>query len=248
MSILLFGSSKENQKTSLRGWSIIMEKTLKLQIKYGGLGDHLFYSHIPRIAKEQGYTKVLISNKSDFRNSDYKEFIWKLNPFIDGFTDEDGQYIEDASPKDSSENLLDRIMLNLGLDDGKRFHEPELYYQPHIIEEFKDKILYDPNYISNAGFVNAKKVNNFFKKNNIEVNAQLQLRNNSIPAYNFDFFVSCASFKDFLDTIASVKEIYSLVTGTATLACALGKKAHVFYTPEMPPEFRHSKNNSYISL
>lgn len=37
-------------------------KTLILYIEWGGLGDNLFYSHLPRIAKTIG-----ISHSADFR-------------------------------------------------------------------------------------------------------------------------------------------------------------------------------------
>ena len=64
-------------------------KSLIIEIKYSGLGDHLFHSHIPRIAKESKiYDKVFISEKSIFGHSDYKKLIWELNPYVDGFTDE----------------------------------------------------------------------------------------------------------------------------------------------------------------
>ncbi|MCK4823535.1 hypothetical protein KA005_47730, partial [bacterium] len=43
-------------------------KTLVIQIPFGGLGDHLFRSHVPRIAKKTGqYDRVYISNHSVFR-------------------------------------------------------------------------------------------------------------------------------------------------------------------------------------
>lgn len=226
-----------------------MTKTLILQLKYGGLGDHLFYSHIPRIAKETGvYDKVLISNKSEFRSNDYRHIIWELNPHIDGFTDEEGQYVTDAKPQNDNENLLDRIMLGLGLDDGKRFHEPEIYYKPLILPDLADAIVYDPNYLSNAGFVNSKKVSRYFREKNIKVDLQLVQRERYIPTLPFGKFLRTKSIYDFMDVIASAKEVYSLVTGTPTLAAALGRRVHVFYTPEMPPEFRHSKNNDYIPL
>ena len=116
---------------------------LIIKIKHGGLGDHLFYSHIPRIAKESGkYYKIFISNKSDFRKEDQKELIWKLNPYVDGFTDLDGKSIDNIEIKEGENaNLLDKIMLCFELDDGKRFHEPELYYKPKIIKELVGKTL-----------------------------------------------------------------------------------------------------------
>src|SRR5271170_4999924 len=99
---------------------------LNIKINYGGLGDHLFLSPIPRIAKEQGkYEKVLVSNKSIFRHSDYKKLVWEMNPYVDGFTDEDGTDVEDVKMEgEENLNLLDKLMFGFGLDDGKRFHEP----------------------------------------------------------------------------------------------------------------------------
>src|SRR5437899_452423 len=82
--------------------------SLILQIKYGGLGDHLFYSHIPRLAKDLGmYDRVFISNRSEFRHSDYRKYVWELNPYVDGFVDEPGvdHVCELSDP--GRENLLD---------------------------------------------------------------------------------------------------------------------------------------------
>lgn len=63
-----------------------MDKILIIEIPYLGLGDHLFHSHIPRIAKKIGkYDKVYISEFSHHRNPDNKRIVWELNPFVDGF-------------------------------------------------------------------------------------------------------------------------------------------------------------------
>ena len=70
-----------------------MNKKLIIEIRKGGLGDHLFYSHLPRIAKETGaFDSVYISNHSFFRNEDYKKLIWESNPFVDGFTEDRGVF------------------------------------------------------------------------------------------------------------------------------------------------------------
>jgi hypothetical protein len=225
-------------------------ETLIITIKHGGLGDHLFYSHLPRLAKETGaYKKVFISNHSDFRNITYKKMIWELNPFVDGFTDEYGPIYESIPTDHSKQNLLDEIMLFYKIDDGKRMHDPELYYKPKIISHLEQKILYDPNYISNAGFVNHNKVSVYFKKNMITPDLQMLVRNNhAIPILPFGFFVQTKSILDFVDLLYSVRDIYCLVTGTATLVSAIGKKANVFYTKDQHPMFRHSTQNNYIQL
>lgn len=229
-------------------------KELIIQVKHGGLGDHLFYSHLPRIAKETGtYDRVLLSNLSDFRNKDYKMLVWEKNPFIDGFTDKPGNpqsEIETITDKNAHEkNLLDAVMLAHGLDDGKRFHEPEIYYKPKKIDWLADKTIYDPNYISNAGYVTSPKVIDYFKKNNIEIDYQMRIiGKHAIPVLDFEETLGCKTFLDFVDVIYSAGNVYCLVTGTATLAPALGRKAHIFYTKDQEVVFRHSKLNAFIQL
>lgn len=228
-----------------------MNKTLIIKIIYGGLGDHLFYSHIPRIAKETGaFDKVYLSNYSNFRNKDFKKIVWELNPYLDGFVEGDGKNVEQIEILDGEQaNFLDKVMLGLGIDDGQRFHEPEIYYKPQLIKALEGKSLYDPNYISNAGWLNFYKLQKFFKKNKLQPDYQLVVRGkNAIPLLDFDSLIRCNSIYDFIDVLYSVKDIYCLVTGTATLASAIGKKANVFYTKDQNKIFRHSPHNNYIQL
>lgn len=58
-----------------------------LDVKHGGLGDHLAFSTLPEIAHAQGY-EVWLSNSSEFRNSEIKEVVWQKNPFFKGFCDQ----------------------------------------------------------------------------------------------------------------------------------------------------------------
>jgi len=221
---------------------------LVIFVNYGGLGDNLFMSPLPRIAKETGaYKKVYISNRSIFRHPDYKRLFWDMNPYIDGYVEEMGYYIEFL--KFGNEiNILDKIMFLHGLDDGKRFHEPELYYKPLLKEELKDKIIYDPNYISDIAKINERRVENYFKSKQIKIDYQMQLRDNNMPVTHFSEWLQSKSLEEFCSIIVSCKDIYCLTTGTATLAPALGKKAHVFYSEDYNETFLHSKLNQYIKL
>jgi hypothetical protein len=93
-----------------------VQESLVIHVKYGGLGDHLFYSHLPRIAKETGAydDRVLVSNYSEYRHPEYKELIWDLNPFVD-----ECGLIEPFGEVEPSLNLLDKIMLRaLALTTG----------------------------------------------------------------------------------------------------------------------------------
>ena len=223
--------------------------TLVLEIRLGGLGDHLFYSHLPRIAKESHrYDKVLVSNRSIFRHPDYKKFVWELNPYVDGFTDEKGSFFL-AKKVGKNENLLDRIMLLYGLDDGLRFHEPEIYYQPLLNPSLVDAIVYDPNYVSYIGDLSGNHlIENWLAENNISVNYQMRKLKNRSIVIDCDNYLDTPSLTEFCSVIASCKSMYCLTTGTATLAAALKKPVTAFHGNGQPEIFHHSKLHRYINL
>ncbi len=224
-------------------------KILVIEIKKGGLGDHLFYSHIPRIAKEtNAFDKVFISNYSIFRNEDYKDLIWKTNPYIDGFSGERGIFF---SPKNigTNENILDAIMLGYGLDDSKRMHDPEIYYKPPIELKWKNETIYDPNYISYAGDIkNSTLIKAWLQKNNILINYQMaQLGKKYLPI-DCDNYISTKSLIEFCSLIVSCKKMYCLTTGTATLAAALQVPVTVLYGNGQLQLYRHAKQHQYINV
>jgi hypothetical protein len=223
-------------------------KNLVLSIQHGGLGDHLFYSHIPRIAKEtKKYDRVYVSQNSNFRNSDTKKLIWNIHPYIDGFCNEMG-FIPQFTNIPKSINLLDKIMIEFGLDDGKRFHEPEMYLKPEIIPFLKNKTVFDPNYISLVGKLNSKSIQNYLDKEKILIDYQMSPRNNTIPIFNFKSFLKTESLVDFCSVIVSCKKLICMTTGTATLAAALGKPANVLYGTGVNTMFHHSKLHTYMHI
>ncbi|TAF33116.1 MAG: hypothetical protein EAZ57_06930 [Cytophagales bacterium] len=224
---------------------------LIIQIMYGGLGDHLFVTPVPRLAKELGfYDQVFISNKSDFRHPDYKRLVWEMNPYIDGFTDEDGSFpYIDVMPyfeKDSRINILDAVLMNYHLFDGNYWHEPELYFKPKIREDLKDKVIYDPNYVSNVGMVSGQTIEKFFKKNHVTVDFQLKVRGNTnFPIGNALQTLETPTIEDYCSAIVSCKAFYCLTSGGATLASALEKPSTCFYAYGQGKIFHHSKWHVY---
>jgi len=212
------------------------------------LGDHLFLSHLPRIAKESGaLDAVYISNRSIFRSNDYKRLIWELNPYVDGFTDVPGLHPIVQKTSEGT-NILDEWMLALGLDDGKRFHEPEIYYKPHVRNELRDVALYDPNYVSFVGDVDSASLQKFLKRSGVQIDAVMKLRDKHVPLPFIKKEVGTKSLEEFCDIIASCKSLYCLGSGTATLAAALHKPATVFYGEGHNPIFHHSVLHHYIQV
>lgn len=227
-------------------------KVLVIEINYAGLGDHLFHSHLPRIAKETGaFDKVYLSLKSKFGHPDYKKLIWELNPFLDGFTEDEGKRCDIASlvpllSNNSHTNLLDEIMLYYGLDNGMRWNNPEVYYKPVFKEEY-NHVVFDPNFVSWIGNVTDEDAMIFFKKHDITFDYIMKLRGNKtlyIPNA-FTKFIETPTLFDFCDLIFSCKQLYCLTSGTATLASALDKPAVVFWGKEQFVGFQHFKKHNY---
>ncbi len=230
-----------------------MEKVIILEIPYGGLGDHLFHSHIPRIAKQTNkFEKVYISSKSLLRHPDYIKLVWELNPYIDGFRDEHGiicdiEYIVKNIRK--GYNLLDEVMVNFGLDDGLRMHEPEVYYKPNYKSEY-NKVIYDPNFLSWVGEMDKDDAMYFFKNNNYHFDAIMKIRTDKAlyKESENELYIETPTLFDFCDLIFSCKHIYCLTSGTATLAAAMRKPATVFFGNSQYEAFQHSKQHKYVKI
>lgn len=258
-----------------RTYNRTVRRLLTIQSGYGGLGDHLILSHIPRVAKESGkYDRVLVSNRSLFRDSACRMLVWESNPHVDGFTDEQGlvllpPHTQHTQQQNQSRlfhlffrmglenritrlqpgcNLLDQFMLSMGLDDGSRFHEPEIHSKIPTIPEYQDLVIYDPNYITNVGLVGARQIEKFFEQSGIRIQAQMALRNKSLQLSQPTKTVKTESLMDFCSVIVSCKELYCLTTGTATLAAALKKPCTVIYGDGVNPLYHHSRLHRYIKL
>ena len=229
------------------------ESRLVIEIPYGGFGDHLFHSHLPRIAKETGkYEQVFFSTRSLIRKQDHLELVWRMNPYVDGFVDESGTSCELKSivaeaMKRRDVNLLDLVMFAYGLDDGRRWHDPELYYKPNVIPEYQVKI-FDPNHFTYIGDFDERDLYSYLKKHNVKFDAVMKLLGNK-ALYRPDkshLVIDAPSVFEFCDVLYSAKEIYCFTSGTATLASALGKKAIVFYGAKLDRGFHHSKLHEYV--
>lgn len=228
-------------------------KSLVLQVNYWWLWDNLFYSHIPRIAKQfWWYEKVFISNNIPYRNPIYKDLIWSANPFVDWFVDD--QWINvDSHIKTNIQwmNLLDQIMLAYWLDDVKRFHEPEIYLDFAIIKKYHWKNIYDPNYISFVWYLNPQLVKKWFSKNNIKIDYVLKSRNKNSIDIDFDYpveYIETQNIDDYCSLIKSCGSFFCMGSWWATLSAWLWKKAHVFYWYLFNKKFRHSKVCTYIYI
>ena len=223
-------------------------RTLIIKNPWGGLGDHLFTSHLPRVAKESKiFDKVVVSNLSKYLNPETKHLVWELNPFFDGFVDDDvvhpqfGEVVE-------GKNLLDAISDYYGVPDtGIRFQEPEVYYEPKLIPELKDAIILEWNSFSGKGIPNRKALRTYFMNSGITVTHQMKSLFKAQAPFDVKT-VSADNLKHLCDIIYSCKQFYGVLTGSITLAAAIRKPSTVLYVDGALPMFRHSKLHTYIHL
>ena len=222
-------------------------KEFVFRVNYFGLGDHLFYSHLPRIAKQvHKYKKVFISKYSAFGDRQIKELVWDMNPFFDDISSKQipKLFTENVTKE---ENILDRAMLKYGLDDGLRFHEPEIYYMSKIIPELKDAVIFDPNFRTDVGHPSVDMIQTYFKQHNIQITHEMKLRENN-RTINCKRKITTKNLKHFCDIIVSCKSMVCFQTGTAPLAAALRKSVTVLHTEDGLSIFEHSKLHNYITL
>jgi len=224
-------------------------KKLILKIYWGGLGDHLLYSPIPRLAKQKyGYDKVFISNKSSYRNPEVKSLVWELNPYVDGFSNEDADYPKFAKVSSGS-NILDEVAVFYGLHDERtKLNEPEIYYEATNFQELNTANIFEPNTINRSGVPDISLVEEYFKNNNIDITHQMGHLFDSMPALENVPILAATTLQTFCDIVTSCKHMYCFTTGAATLAAALKKPTTVLYTSGVKPMFHHSKLHSYIKI
>lgn len=215
-----------------------------IDIEYGGLGDNLFFTPLPRLLKEKDpKCSVLLKKSSNIRSSQIIELIWMTNPYLDGITEKQS-LIKISKPNSSSErNIVSQIVNNFVTVDEKNLN-PEIYFELKNIDYWKDKTVVDLNYVSFIGAISKIKINDFLKKetNIVFINKPKWVWENSFPS------IKPSNLKEYSNIIYSSNRFICFTSGGATLASAIGKKAICIYGFGQNKIFHHSTIHEYIEL
>jgi hypothetical protein len=213
------------------------KKRYVFEVAFGGLGDHLFYSPLPRLLKQLGLAdEVYLHNKSPFRNPETFDLVWKPNPFLDGVTDEaPSQYI---SCQSTIQRVINLEMAKHGICLKDEIN-PEVYAQIPVEQKYQDRSYLDLNYISFAGaFTVVDKIQLARRlRDHILVNPARHLLpfTSEPPVYTSSVF-------DYASLILSARSFSALTSGGASLAAGLGKPCTVYFGFGHNPVNRHSCN------
>jgi hypothetical protein len=229
---------------------------LILEIKYGGLGDHLFYSALPEKLISLGkFKKIYISTKSQYRFPGIKELVWGGvgdggNPYISGFIDKKGWTHSGIRPE--AGNFTDGINHFFKTQDYEvSGSSPKIYYRPKFINYYRNKILVDLNVFSNGDLPDPIKIKNYLIKHKIPDLLFVKGRISKsllklMDQKNLQFVNLPRKLEDYCDLVWSCRKFICLYSGGNSLAPALNKKAFVlckFYDPA-----QSYKLNKYIIL
>jgi hypothetical protein len=219
---------------------------LNIYINYPGIGDSLFYSHIPRLAKLSGRARVCIYLPSEVFYSDKAELIWKLNPYVDEIK------INTLDLKNAHTNsilkmpFLDAIAHDFGLPYENCFYEPEVYYTPQ--KSYADLDIYDGNYVTGAGIIDENLLSEFILNSTVDVKSLKRL-SNRYHKYRFtNEEIITNNLSDYFDVVATCRNFFCVISGGASLRPAFGKSATAFFGVGQNVNHRHSKLNNYVNV
>lgn len=198
---------------------------------WGGMGDNLQFSTLPRLYAEQG-CEVYISSQNAYRSSEVHEFCWGNNPYVKGIGDHPPT-IGACAPmidESSAKNIIALAEKRHGFPGTGKY--PEIYYQPNYLEEFSDKVIVDfsAHSIFNHGLGNIYNVDVLFQRIDESVPKEnvlmVRFTNHQIQylEHNFKFdygIVEVPSIFKYADIIHSCKEHYSLFSGSNSISSGI---------------------------
>ncbi len=176
--------------------------TVCLYHPFGGLGDHLQHSTLPRLFSSIN-KKVFISTKCKFSNEEIKELVWERNPYVSGFSDMTPNIGMECSAVQKkaikiwqkTSNSISNIEAAHGFDRVP-FSKPEIHYKPNKIYKVEKSLIFDCNASTNHEYSNKKE-------------ALLEIIKNKFPEHTIHFIKSKKlSYSEEKDSINDQKTIY----------------------------------------
>jgi len=231
------------------------QKSLVIQVPFGGLGDHLAYSSLPELLWEQKGIRTFISKKSVFRSQAICDFVWGYNPYV-SFTEEKGWFTYEPLRADLP--TLDSYFQDLfGLKgDGC----PKVYYRPQPVEALKGKTIVDPS-CGPSGKANGyfeprfyeeyiryvrKHIPDFVLIKHAHDHHKTELERLVESTFSPEIY-TVDSIESLADALFSAAARFLMYSGAASLAAALRLASIILCNRKAVPYFQY-RYNSYIEL
>ena len=219
-----------------------LEKAILYQ-PWGGLGDNLQFSTLPRRFAEDN-TKTFISRKNVYRNDEIKKIVWDPNPFITNSESNEtpncGSSTTAAPTRalTSARNIVEWQEIRHGLEPKSLL--PEVHYTPQLISDLNDTMVVDLG--AHSSFLHNKynlimlveNINSILKENE---NYRTILVNSKYNKGRLDRLYShlegleIADIFHYADVVKNCKKFVCLYSGSSVLASCLRKKETLCVVP-----------------
>lgn len=201
---------------------------------WGGLGDNLQFTTLPKLYAEKGIDFYL-SSQNAYRNSEIYDFCWKYNPYIKGIVNHPptvGAHMPDL-PLGTIDNIISSAEIRHGFPPTNRY--AEIYYEPKLIDELKDKAIVDFSAATlfNVGIEKYYRMDKLFgvvSENVPQKDTMLVQFSNVDFSYlsgGFEYennVLTVNSIFEYADFIHSCKEYYCLYSGGNIMSAAIKHK------------------------
>lgn len=203
------------------------KKEIVIDLAWGGLGDALVFTSLPRLLKKEYGIDFYLSNESKavFRHSDILKLCFEINPYFKGFKDGNVfKYQRFARDRNLTNLFLDINGTNIISDLHRQFNLkekslPEIFYKPKKLNEYSNTILVDLNFISGhkLGWTyDTDRIKRYIDKI-------------SKDKYSVEYIeTNKQDLNKYTDMIYSSYKFITVLSGGAVLAAAINKPAIVF--------------------
>ena len=191
---------------------------------WGGLGDNLQFSTLPKLYSEMGHD-VYISSRNTYRNLEIYDLVWKLNPYVKGIIDSEPNAGECKGYQIGEDTqFIKNIERMHGFHNSPNKY-PIIYYKPKRIESMATTVIYDMTSISSAysdDFILERFTAVFaqYPESTVKKIVFKNIHNRATPDFNTET-IEINSIFDYCDLIYSCKAFVCLYSGCSVLASAV---------------------------
>ena len=234
--------------------------------KWDGLGDHIMFSHIPRIAKAMyPNCNVYVSRFQNYKTEGTKELVWDNNSYVSGFVNAYGtaldmQKVEEVLygrlPIPGMDPFVQIALfygLNILIDDDEELLLPIInlrgMHTESVVPDAVGRSIIDPNSKIYSGIRNQDHLNEFIKKKDYHFDYQVS----QLPGTNYYEIegVPKLEIKDIFEYAAMIEvagTMHYLMSGGSLLSYALNRPGVVFDGEGTRDTFKFKNFHEYINI
>ena len=203
--------------------SDLWRKVIVISQPWGGLGDNLQYTTLPKLYSDKGY-EVYISTENSCRNDEIYDFVWGSNPYVKGKIMKPPNAGACIPLKWTTNSFIKNIELSHHLEKGT-YSYPMIYYSPKKIDSLENTIIYDITSISSLytdEYIKSKFTFIFEKYPDHDKRKIVfkRITNRETPDFNTNI-LEVNTIYDYCDILYSCKVYVCLFSGGSVLASTI---------------------------